>query len=98
MYLVLKIMLLIGLNRTCVVGHVELRLLVIFLILKCLIMVYHKNGSCVGPQLFSYYTHPITDVIERYSDVKYHFYADDTQLYICVDPRKPGETDRAISI
>ena len=25
--------------------------------------------SCVGPQLFSYYTHPITDVIKRYSDV-----------------------------
>ena len=56
------------------------------------------QGSCVGPQLFSYYTHPITDVIKRYSDVKYHFYADDTQLYICVDPRKPGETDHAISI
>ena len=56
------------------------------------------QGSCIGPQLFSYYTHPITDVIKRYSDVKYHFYADDTQLYICVDPRKPGETDRAISI
>ena len=55
-------------------------------------------GSCVGPQLFSYYTHPITDVIKQYSDVKYHFYADDTQLYICVDPRKPGETDHAISI
>ena len=60
-------------------------------------MVYHKV-SCGGPQLFSYYTHPITDVIKRYSDVKYHFYADDTQLYICVNPRKPGETDRAISI
>ena len=60
---------------------------------KCLIMVHS-----FGPQLFSYYTHPITGVIKRYSDVKYHFYADDTQLYICVDPRKPGETDRAISI
>ena len=70
MYLVLKIMLLTGLNRTCVIGHVELRLLVIF----------------------------ITDVIKRYSDVKYHFYVDGTQLYICVDPRKPGETDSAISI
>ena len=56
------------------------------------------QGSCVGPQLFSYYIHPITDVIKRYSDIKYHFYADDTRMYICVDPRKPGETDRAIFI
>ena len=55
------------------------------------------QGSCVGPQLFSYYIHPITDVIKRYSDIKYHFYADDTRMYI-FDPRKPGETDRAISI
>ena len=73
-------MLLTGLNRTCVVGHVELRLLVIFLILKCLIMVYHKVPALV--RIFFYYTHPITDVIKRYSDVKCHFYADDTQLYI----------------
>ena len=61
-------------------------------------VLYLPQGSCIGPQLFSYYTHPITDVIKRYSDVKYHFYADDTQLYICVDPRKPRETDRVISI
>ena len=56
------------------------------------------QGSCIGPQLFFYYTHHITDVIKWYSDVKYHFYADDTQLYVCVDPCKPGETDSAIPI
>ena len=53
------------------------------------------QGSCVGPQLFSYYTHPITDIILNHSGVNFHFYADDTQLYVCVDPRIPGETDRA---
>ena len=55
------------------------------------------QGSCVGPQMFSYYTHPLSDIIKHHSGVKFHFYADDTQLYMCVDPRKPGETDRALS-
>ena len=70
MYLVLNMMLLTGLNHTCVVGHVELRLLVIFLILKVLNYGL-PQGCCIGPQLFSYYTHPVTDVIKRYSDVKF---------------------------
>ena len=54
------------------------------------------QGSCVGPQLFSYYTYPIADIIKCHHDVKFHFYADDTQLYICVDPKKPGEIERAL--
>jgi len=55
------------------------------------------QGSCVGPQMFSYYTHPITDIILRHSGVKFHFYADDSQLYVCVDPWIPGETERDLA-
>ena len=67
-------MLLTSLNRTCAVGHVEFRLLVIFLILKCLIMVYHKVPALVYSFFF------ITLILSQMpsngiqmSDVKYHF-------------------------
>ena len=89
-------MLLTGLNRTCVVGHVELRLLVIFLILKCLIMVYHKVPALVR----SYFL--ITLILSQMSSNGIQMsnitFMLMTLSSTCVDPRKPGETDRVISI
>ena len=44
------------------------------------------QGSVLGSILFSLYTNPINSIILSHSSINYHFYADDTQLYIALSP------------
>ena len=45
------------------------------------------QGSVLGPKLFSIYTVPLGSIIENHG-LKCHFYANDTQAYFNVDPRR----------
>ena len=53
------------------------------------------QGSVVGPGMFSYYTYPLGKIIQKHN-LKYHIYADDTQIYIEFNPRIPGDSVTAL--
>ena len=44
------------------------------------------QGSVLGPILFALCTNTISSIIHSQSSINYHFYTDDTQLYIALSP------------
>ena len=50
-------------------------------ILECCV----PQGSVLGPSMYSRYTKPIGNII-RDSDIQFHLFAEDCQLYVSLDP------------
>ena len=53
------------------------------------------QGSVIGPQVFTYYSHAIGQIIRKHS-IQYHIYADDVQLFLTFDPNLPGDSACAL--
>ena len=53
------------------------------------------QGSVLGPLGFILYTSPVGNIIRKHG-LKFHKYADDTQLYVSFNPRSPQACQNAL--
>ena len=58
-----------------------LRLTLFYLILRSFCLAYH-SARVLGPIIFPLYTIPLSKVIQNHPGIGFHFFADDTQLYV----------------
>ena len=49
-----------------------------------------SQGSVPGPILYSMYTSPLADITSKHN-MNHHFYADDSQSYLCFRPSSGGK-------
>ena len=47
------------------------------------------QGSVLGPFLFSIYLPPLSNIINKFSNISYHIYTDDIQLIIKLPINSP---------